>query len=333
MSLINGNAGRKSLKIFVTGAAGFIGCHLCRALLGRGDRVLGLDNFDPFYPRAQKEDNLAFAAEGGPLEFVEGDIRDAAVLDRCLTAGDAPPDAVIHLAALAGIQPSLADPLRFQDVNINGTAQILEAMRRHGIRKFIFASSSSVYGDNPKFPFQEDDPVDNPISPYAATKKAGELLTHVYHHLFGFAAHCLRFFTVYGPRQRPDLAIRKFAELMVAGRPVDIYGDGSQSRDFTYIEDIVAGLTASLERLAGYRVYNLGRGQVVSILNLVELMGQAMGVEPNLVLTHRKPGDALRTCADIGRASLELGYRPAVSIAEGLERYIACLRLADKTEA
>jgi len=315
------------MNILVTGAAGFIGSHLCRALLSRGDRVVGLDNFDPFYPQAQKKDNLAFAAEGGPLEFVEGDIRETVALDRCLTAGGGV-EAVIHLAALAGVQPSLANPLRFQDVNINGTAQVMEAMRRHGVRRFVFASSSSVYGDNPKIPFHEDDPVDNPISPYAATKKAGELLAHVYHHLFGFAVHCLRFFTVFGPRQRPDLAIRKFAELMAAGHPVPIYGDGSQSRDFTYIDDIVAGIMASLDHPVGYRVYNLGRGQTVSILELVDLLGEIMGVKPDLRPSPRKPGDVVRTYADIGRSVREFGYRPAVSMAEGLERFLAWLRPA-----
>lgn len=288
--------------------------------------MVGLDNFDPFYHRAQKEDNLAFAAEGGPLDFVEGDIRDAAVLDRCINKTGEPPEAVIHLAALAGVQPSLADPLRYQDVNLNGTAQILEGMRRHGVQRLIFASSSSVYGDSPKIPFREDDPVDNPISPYASTKKAGELLTHVYHHLFGFDVHCLRFFTVYGPRQRPDLAIRKFAVLMASGHSIPIYGDGTQSRDFTYIDDIVAGVLASLDHLTGYRIYNLGRGQAVSVMSLVELMSLILGVKPNLAYGLRKPGDVTRTYADISLASLELGYRPVVSLAEGLERFIEWLR-------
>jgi len=314
------------MKIFVTGVAGFIGSHLCRALLIQGDRVVGLDNFDPFYPRAQKEDNLAFAAEGGPFEFVEGDIRDPEALDRCLTAGSETPDVVIHLAALAGVQPSLADPLRYQDVNLNGTIQVLEAMRRHGIQRFIFASSSSVYGDSPKIPFKEGDPVDNPISPYAATKKAGELLAHVYHHLFGFNVHCLRFFSVYGPRQRPDLAIRKFAQLMAAGRPVSIYGDGNQSRDFTYIDDIVAGIMASLASLAGYKIYNLGQGQAVSVLDLVELMGRILEVKPILVCGPRKPGDVLKTYADIRLAAKELGYSPSVSLAEGLEQFVTWLQ-------
>ena len=318
------------MKVFVTGAAGFIGSHLCRALLSRGDRVVGLDNFDTFYPRSQKEANLNFAAEGGPLEFVEGDIRKAEILDHCLAAQGGITDAVIHLAALAGVQLSLAEPLRFQEVNLNGTAQVLEAMRRHGVRRLIFASSSSVYGDSPKIPFQEGDPVDHPISPYAATKKAGELLTHVYHHLFGFDVHCLRFFTVYGPRQRPDLAIRKFAELMTLGDPVPIYGDGSQSRDFTYIDDIVAGVLASLDNLASYRIYNLGRGQAASVLDLVKIMGRILGVKADLAYSPRKPGDVARTYADISLAAKELGYLPVVSLAEGLERFIAWFRSAAK---
>ncbi len=320
------NAKNKGQKILVTGAAGFIGSHLCRALLKRGDRVLGLDNFDPFYGRAQKEDNLAFIREAGNLKFFEGDIRDADMLDACLADEGESPDLVVHLAALAGVQPSLDDPVRYQDVNLGGTSQALEAMRRHGVRKLIFASSSSVYGDNPDIPFRESDPVDNPISPYAATKKAGELLAHVYHHLFGFDVSCLRFFTVYGPRQRPDLAIRKFAELMVAGRPLTIYGDGGQSRDFTYIDDIVAGITAAMDRLGGYHIYNLGRGQAVSVLRLVELMGQALGVSPSLEHVPPKPGDVLRTYADVSLAARELGYKPATSVAEGLQRFIEWLR-------
>jgi len=313
------------MNILVTGAAGFIGSHLCRALLGRGDRVIGLDNFDSFYPRAQKEDNLAFAAEAGPLEFVKGDLREAETLDRCLTTGTGAPEAVIHLAALAGVRPSLGDPLRYQDVNLNGTTQLLEAMRRHGVTRLIFASSSSVYGRNSQIPFREDCPVDSPISPYAATKKAGELLTHVYHHLYGFSVHCLRFFTVYGPRQRPDLAIRKFAELINAGRPITIFGDGSQSRDFTYIDDIVAGILASLDRLTGYRVFNLGRGLTVSVIRLVELLGAALGQAPLIERRPPQPGDMGHTQAAIDRAARELGFNPATDLEDGLKLFTAWL--------
>jgi len=318
------------MKVLVTGAAGFIGCHVCRALLSRGDQVYGLDNFDPFYSRNLKENNLAWAREAGPLEFTAGDIRNPETLDSCLTAVTGGLDAVIHLAALAGIQPSLADPLRYQDVNLNGTTQIMEAMRRHDIRRLIFASSSSVYGDYSQVPFQENASVDQPISPYAATKKAGELLTYVYHHLYGFSVHCLRFFTAYGPRQRPDLAIRKFAERIITGLPITIFGDGSQSRDFTYIDDIVTGILASLDNLTGYHIYNLGYGQAVSVIDLVERMSRILGVKPTLVYGVCLPGDMARTYADISSAAKELGYHPAVSLTEGLERFIAWLRSTAK---
>jgi UDP-glucuronate 4-epimerase len=227
---------------------------------------------------------------------------------------------------LAGVRPSLADPPRYQDVNLGGTLQVLEAMRRHGVKRLIFASSSSVYGNDSQAPFREDSPAERPISPYAATKKAGELLTHVYHHLYGFSVHCLRFFTAYGPRQRPDLAIRKFAGLIIDGRPITIYGDGSSARDFTYIDDIVAGVSASLDRLTGYHIYNHGYGRTVSVLDLVKLMGRILGVEPNLAHDLQQPGDVDMTHADITLAARELGYMPVVSLAEGLERFMAWLR-------
>ena len=314
------------MKILVTGAAGFIGSHVCRALLSRGDEVYGLDNFDPFYSRKLKEDNLIWAEEAGPLKFSAGDIRNPKILDNCFISVPGGLDAVIHLAALAGVRPSLADPLRYQDVNLNGTAQVLEAMRRHGVIRLIFASSSSVYGSNSQLPFREDALVDRPISPYAATKKAGELLTHIYHHLYGFSVDCLRFFTAYGPRQRPDLAIRKFAEHIIAGRPVTILGDGSQTRDFTYIDDIVTGILSSLDRLNGYRIFNLARGRSVSVARLVELLGAALGRKPIIERRQPQPGDVEHTQADIDLAARELGYSPSTDLEDGLKFFTAWLK-------
>jgi len=318
------------MRILVTGGAGFIGSHLCEALLRRGDAVVVLDNFDPFYPRSEKEANLRAVRAAAPreesLRIVEGDIRRPEDLDRAFAGGI---DAVVHLAALAGVRPSLEQPARYAEVNIGGTTAVLEAMRRHGPRRLVFASSSSVYGNNRKVPFAEDDCVDFPISPYAATKKAGELLCHSYHHLFGFQIACLRFFTVYGPRQRPDLAIRKFARLLLAGRPIEIYGDGSTRRDYTCIDDILQGLLAALDRLDGYRIYNLGESRTVELRELVRLLGAALGVAPRCETKPAQPGDVEQTWADVSRARAELGYAPAVPIEEGLERFAAWMRSAE----
>ncbi|MEE8170670.1 MAG: NAD-dependent epimerase/dehydratase family protein, partial [Phycisphaerae bacterium] len=248
-------------NIFVTGGAGFIGSHLCEALLERGDRVTAYDNFDDFYDPAVKRRNLDRCRDNAAFDLIEGDLRDAEAVEAALRRAE--PEAIIHLAARAGVRPSIADPLLYQDVNVGGTAVLLEAVRLQAVPKFIFGGSSSVYGNNEKIPFAESDPVDHPISPYAATKKAGELLCHTYHHLYGTGMTCLRFFTAYGPRQRPDLAIHKFARLILAGRPIPVYGDGATQRDYTYVADIVEGVLRAVDRCAGYRIYNLGESQPV----------------------------------------------------------------------
>lgn len=310
-------------RTLVTGAAGFIGSHLCEALLARGDTVVGLDNFDDFYSPAIKRANLSAAMRSDRFRLVEGDIRDAAAVDAAIGSGV---DIIVHLAARAGVRPSIEQPLLYQDVNITGTGVLLEAARRHGIRKFIFASSSSVYGNSPKVPFSETDNVDRPISPYAASKKAGELICHTYHHLFGIDITCLRFFTVYGPRQRPDLAIHKFARLIEAGQPIPVFGDGSMRRDYTYVGDIVAGVLAAMDRIGGYHIYNLGNSSPVSLAELIEALEKALGKRAQIQRLPVQPGDVERTYADIETSRRELGYAPATPLAEGLAAFVAWMR-------
>jgi UDP-glucuronate 4-epimerase len=310
------------MRVLVTGGAGFIGSHLCEALLRRGDAVVALDNFDDFYAPARKRENLAGCAGNPRFTLVEGDIRDAAAVAAALHGVEC----IVHLAARAGVRPSIEQPLLYQDVNVGGTLVLLEAARQHAIRRFIFASSSSVYGNNPSVPFRETDNVDHPISPYAATKKAGELLCHTYAHLFGIAITCLRFFTVYGPRQRPDLAIHKFAGLIEAGAPVPVFGDGSMSRDFTYIDDIVAGTLAALDRCAGFHLYNLGESSPVSVNDLLAALERALGRQAVRRQLPLQPGDVDRTYADVSRAREELGYRPSTDLTTGLARFVAWLR-------
>jgi UDP-glucuronate 4-epimerase len=307
--------------VLVTGAAGFIGSHLCEALVGAGRAVLGYDNFDPFYARDLKERNLRDLSGHDRFTLVEGDILDrdrleAACRDRNVTE-------VIHLAALAGVRPSIADPLRYQRVNELGTGAVLEVARALEVRNFLFGSSSSVYGDNAKVPFSEADPVDHPISPYGATKRAGELMAHTYHHLFGLPVTCLRFFTVYGPRQRPDLAIAKFTRLIDLGQPLPFFGDGTTRRDYTYVDDIVAGVLAALARPTPYAVYNLGESETTALADLVAMIERALGKTAVLDRQPPQPGDVKVTYADIARARAELGYAPETPIALGIPRYVA----------
>ena len=314
------------MKVLVTGTAGFIGSHLCEALLARDCQVVGLDNFDEFYDPAVKHDNIGPCLESKNFKLVKGDIRDAPLLESLLRGGDT--DVVVHLAAKAGVRPSIADPLGYQDVNVAGTACLLEAARKHKLNKFIFASSSSVYGNNEKIPFAESDNVDFPISPYAATKKAGELLCHTYCHLFGIDLTCLRFFTVYGPRQRPDLAIHKFTRLIEAGQPIPIFGDGSMSRDYTYIDDTISGVLAAIERCKGYHIYNLGESQPIVLRDLVAAIEQALGKTATIDRQPLQPGDVNRTFADISLARKELGYNPSTDLANGLESFVSWFRRA-----
>lgn len=312
------------MKALITGAAGFIGSHLTQRLLSQGWQVVGLDNFDPFYDRTVKERNLQAARQSQQFSFVEGDIRDPACVGQICQGGDI--DIIVHLAARAGVRPSIQDPVGYMDVNINGTVTMLEAARKHGIQKFVFASSSSVYGNNEKVPFSEDDNVDYPISPYAATKKAGELICHTYSHLYGMDITCLRFFTVYGPRQRPDLAIYKFARLIETGKPIPVFGDGSMRRDFTYIDDIIDGVTAAMRTCSGYRVYNLGESRPVRLDVLIEAIEKALGKKAILNRLPEQPGDVRQTYADVSRAVQELGYEPKTELQDGLARFAAWLK-------
>ncbi len=309
--------------ILVTGGAGFIGSHLTRRLLDRGDRVTVLDDFNDFYDPARKRVNIAPLLADG-CRLVEGDIRNTELVDRLFAEGRF--DGVVHLAARAGVRPSLQEPILYEDVNCIGTLRLLEAARRHGPKTFIFGSSSSVYGINEKVPFAEHDPVDLPISPYATTKRTGELLGFNYHHLYGMRITCLRFFTVYGPSQRPEMAIHKFTDLIARGKTVPMYGDGGSRRDYTYVDDIVDGLVASLDLAPGFEILNLGGADTTSLKDLVHWIAEELAVEPRIDYLPAQPGDVPITYADVSKAARLLGYSPKVPIREGLKRFVAWYR-------
>jgi UDP-glucuronate 4-epimerase len=314
---------REYMKTVVTGGAGFIGSHLCEKLLATGHEVVGLDNFDPFYDEAVKRDNISLSLEHERFELVEGNICDAARVEALFQSGDV--GTIVHLAAKAGVRPSIEDPLGYQETNVHGTMVMLEAARKFKIEKFIFASSSSVYGNNKKVPFAETDNVDFPISPYAATKKAGELLCYTYHHLFGMGMTCLRFFTVYGPRQRPDLAIHKFTRMIMADEAIPVFGDGSMRRDFTYIDDIVQGVLAAISHCDGYEIYNLGESSPVRLDVLIEEIEKALGQKARINRLPLQPGDVKQTYADVRKAKEKLGYQPTTQIDQGLAKFVEWL--------
>jgi UDP-glucuronate 4-epimerase len=306
----------------VSGAAGFIGGHCCRALLEAGYRVVGVDNFDPFYERSIKEQTLADLAHADGFCFIEADIRDGAAMARALDSVDV----VLHLAARAGVRPSIEQPALYSSINVEGTVTLLEACRRAGVARFVFGSSSSVYGDATPVPFREDEPSLSPISPYAATKRAGELSCHVYHHLYRFRVAVLRFFTVYGSRQRPDLAVHRFTRLLASGQAIEQYGDGSSERDYTHVDDIVGGVLGAVRWIAAedaaYEIFNLGESRTVRLAYLIQLVAEGLGVEPRIELKPAQPGDVRRTCADITKARRVLGYDPQVTIEDGIRRFI-----------
>jgi UDP-glucuronate 4-epimerase len=315
------------MKLLLTGVAGFIGSHLAARLGARGDALVGLDNFDEtLYPAALHRRNLLLVA---PLvDFTEGDLLDAALIERLFSAHRF--DAVVHLGALAGVRPSLAQPKRYQRVNVEGTLNLLEACRAHGVTRFVFASSSSVYGAHNRVPFHEHDPAVRPASPYAASKRAGELFCSTYSDLFGIATSALRFFTVYGPRQRPEMAIHKFARLLLDGRPLPFFGDGTSARDYTYIDDIIDGVVAAIDACgragAVHRVYNLGGTRITTLARLVELLEAGLGRRALLDRQPDQPGDVPITYADITEAARDLGYAPKVAIEEGIGRFCAWLK-------
>ncbi len=312
------------MSVLVTGGAGFIGSHLCEALLRSGREVLALDNFDDFYDSTVKRANLTTCNDSRRFKLVEGDIRNVELVDSLLNDGGV--EIIVHLAARVGVRPSIERPFLYQDVNVRGTTVLLEAARRFGVQEFVFASSSSVYGNNAKTPFCETDNVDFPISPYAATKKAGELICHTYHHLHELDITCLRFFTVYGPRQRPDLAVHKFSRLIEAGKPIPVFGDGSMMRDHTYVDDIVVGVLRGIDRCDGYHIYNLGESRPVSLTDLIQAIESALGKKAIIERLPPQPGDVQRTDADVTLAGTELGYHPTTNLKEGLNRFVAWLR-------
>jgi UDP-glucuronate 4-epimerase len=310
--------------VLVTGNAGFIGSHLTERLLALGHTVIGFDNFDPFYDPAIKRKNLAIVASHPNFTFVEGDLRRREQVD-ALFAGRRI-DRIFHGAARAGVRPSLKDPLLYEDVNVRGTLHLLEAATRHRVDNFVFASSSSVYGEQKKVPFSETDPVDHPISPYAATKKACELMCFTYHHLYGLPTTCLRFFTVYGPRQRPEMAIHAFTRAIARGEPLKLFGDGSARRDFTYIDDIIAGVTAALDRPHPYEVINLGESQTIALRDLIARLEHLLGKRANIQALPAEPGDVPVTFADVSKAKALLHYTPSTPVDDGLARFVAWYR-------
>ncbi|OQA02680.1 MAG: UDP-glucose 4-epimerase [Planctomycetes bacterium ADurb.Bin401] len=280
--------------------------------------MTGLDNFDAFYDRKTKESNVQGLLKSNSFKLIEGDIRNAGFAKGVFKNGF---DVIVHLAAKAGVRPSIEDPCGYADVNINGTLVMLESAKQFNVKKFIFASSSSVYGNNRKVPFSETDNVDNPISPYAATKKAGELICYTYHNLYKMDISCLRFFTVYGPRQRPDLAIHKFARLIDAGKPVPMFGDGSMMRDFTYIDDIIDGVAAAIDKCGGYEIFNLGQSQPVRLDDLIREIEKALGKKAEIQRLPLQPGDVEKTFADVSKARKILGYNPRTGLSTGLNKF------------
>ena len=308
------------MTILVTGAAGFIGSHICEHFIGLGYNIVAIDNFDNFYPAIFKHVNLSDLRQKNEFQFHQIDIRNKEALHSIFASSQI--DIVIHLAAKAGVRPSIDAVSEFYDVNVSGTVSLLEIMRIHEVKKMLFASSSSIYGNNPKVPFSEDDRVDNPISPYASTKKSGELLCHVYSHLYAFDITCLRFFTVFGPRQRPDLAIHKFTRLIDEGNPIPFYGDGSTSRDYTYINDIVNGVSCALNYLNGYRIYNLGESRVTNLKKLVQIIEHSLGKKAILNHLPLQQGDVTTTYADISRSKAEIGYNPKYDIETGIDQFV-----------
>jgi UDP-glucuronate 4-epimerase len=310
-------------RIVVTGGAGFIGSHVVDSLLARGTEVVAIDSLDAFYDPELKRSNIASALENPRFRLIEGDVRDVEKLDDAL--GDGPYAALVHLAAATGVRPSIADPLRYVQMNVVGTAGALQLAARKRIKRFLYGSSSSVYGDSATAPFAENDPAIHPISPYAATKRAGELLCHSDHHLSGLSVMCLRFFSVYGRRQRPDLAAAKFASLIESCEPVPVYGDGSTRRDYTHVTDIVAGVLAALDYLEAdsvFEIVNLGGGQPASVIDLVRLLEKHLGRKASIAWLPAQSGDVRQTFASVEKASRLLGFRARVGLDEGLRDFV-----------
>lgn len=317
-------------NILITGGAGFIGSHLVDHLLLEGDwAVTVVDDFNDFYAPNIKRNNVRAHEQNPAYKLIEADIRDQAALAKVFDNTQF--DAIVHLAARAGVRPSLKDPQLYCETNIDGTLNLLEEARKHGVKQFVFGSSSSVYGINAKVPFSEDDPIRQPISPYAATKGAGELLCHTYSHLYDLRSVCLRFFTVYGARQRPDLAIHKFASLISQSKPIPVFGDGKSRRDYTYIDDIIGGVRAAIDYdQTNYEVINLGESRTVELTELISLLEQELGKKAIIDSQAPQPGDVPQTFADITRARQLLGYNPQTPIEEGIRKFVEWFRASEQ---
>jgi len=305
----------------VTGGAGFIGSHLVDRLLRRAKKVVVIDNFDDYYDPRIKRNNIEAHLNNKNFKLKKVDLRDKKSVDEVFQTNEI--GKVVHLAARAGVRASLENPLLYEEVNIKGTSNLLEVCKRHHLESFVFASSSSVYGARSKIPFVEEEKVDNPLSFYAATKCAGELLCYTYHHLYGIPIVCLRLFTVYGPGQRPEMAIHKFTRLISQGKEIDIFGDGASKRDYTYISDIIDGIMQALDKRFEFEVFNLGSSRMVELRRLVSLIESFLGKKAKIRYLPRQPGELPATCADISKARKMLDYNPQVKIEEGIEKFIS----------
>jgi UDP-glucuronate 4-epimerase len=318
-------------NILVTGGAGFIGSHLVERLLGEGGwNITVIDDLNDFYSPEIKRANLRALLESSDFRFIEADIRDRDKLREIFAANSF--DVIVHLAARAGVRPSLLEPVLYYQTNVDGTLNLLELAKEHGIKQFVFGSSSSVYGINCKVPFSEEDRIHQPISPYASTKAAGELMCHTYSHLYDIRTVCLRFFTVYGARQRPDLAIHKFSKLISTGKPIQMFGDGTTRRDYTYIDDIIQGVRAAIDYDGSmHEVFNLGESQTVELSRLIELLEESLGKKAIIDHQPMQPGDVPITYADISKAKKLLGYHPATKIEEGIPKIVEWFLAANQT--
>lgn len=308
------------MNILVTGGAGFIGSGVCKKLISLGHKIICVDNFNDYYNPQIKENNISELVKDENFILFRNDILKNDLLEYIFLNNSI--DIVIHLAARAGVRPSIDNARLYEEVNVRGTINLLECCRKFGVRRFVFASSSSVYGGNKKVPFSEDDNVDHPVSPYAATKKAGELVCYTYSHLFELNIFCYRFFTVYGPRQRPEMAIHKFTGLVLSGKPIDVYGDGLSSRDYTYIDDITDAITGNLDNIKGYEIFNLGNSRPVGLAELVGLIESATGKKAIINRMGFQPGDVQTTFADITKAKKMLNYNPSTPIESGISKFV-----------